>query len=349
MQIGKRGLPLFILACTLGTQAAVAAERSLILTGTCDGSAAAWIDQDSFVNANDEDPMLRVYSATDGKQISDRAVDIAKHLGIGPNDEPDIEGAARVGNRIYWITSHALDSDGVIRPERHRLFAMDIVSENGKPKLVPAGRAYFGLLKAISKAAEMKKDAKKPPELAALDLPAAAKHTPEETADGLNIEGLAEGPNGELWIGFRGPIGRAGKYAGKALILPLLNPAAVIDAAKPMNAEFGAPIAVDLGGRGIRDITRVGKDYLILGGPFGPEEPPAFALYRWSGASGANAEKLAMQFPQMRPEALSATASNLLILSDDGDEKPTGAKKCKNLIADDKRFKARVVPLSELR
>ena len=33
--------------------------------------------------------------------------------------EADIEGATRVQDRVYWITSHGANNDGEVRPSRH--------------------------------------------------------------------------------------------------------------------------------------------------------------------------------------------------------------------------------------
>ena len=57
--------------------------------------------------------------------------------------EADIEGAARVDNRIYWITSHGRNKDGKERPSRYALFATDIVTEGRDvPALKPTGKPY---------------------------------------------------------------------------------------------------------------------------------------------------------------------------------------------------------------
>jgi hypothetical protein len=63
----------------------------------------------------------------------------------------------------------------------------------------------------------------------------------------------------------------------------LKNPAEVIDkAAAPV---FGDPVALDLGGRGIRSIEFVESRYVIVAGPFdnGKRSGKGFALYTWSG------------------------------------------------------------------
>jgi hypothetical protein len=106
------------------------------------------------------------------------------------------------------------------------------------------------------------------------ELEKAEKLAPKEEG-GLNIEGLTATPNGELLIGFRNPI-----PGGKALILPLTNPLDLIQ--KPeteVNAIFGEPIELDLGGLGIRSIEywQVYQVYLIIAGAYDGSDQ--FALY----------------------------------------------------------------------
>ena len=66
-----------------------------------------------FAAASDEDCVLRVYdSSNPGLPMSE--TDVTKFL--EPDDpeetEADIEGAARVGDRVYWIGSHGRSKKG---------------------------------------------------------------------------------------------------------------------------------------------------------------------------------------------------------------------------------------------
>ncbi len=90
--------------------------------------------------------------------------------------EADIEASAAIGNRIYWIASHATNKNGKYRPAHHRLFATDIVKQGGTLTVVPAGRAYTGLLADLITA----------PQLARYGLEIAATLLPKEPG-GLNI------------------------------------------------------------------------------------------------------------------------------------------------------------------
>lgn len=74
--------------------------------GMCDASAAIAIDTIKFIAANDEDNYLRVYKNHDsGPPLQE--INANPFLIPGPPDEEsDIEGAAHVGDVIFWITSH---------------------------------------------------------------------------------------------------------------------------------------------------------------------------------------------------------------------------------------------------
>jgi len=140
---------------------------------------------------------------------------------------------------------------------------------------------------------------------------------------GLNIEGLAASPDGTmLYIGFRNPLVQ-GKTNGKrnALIVPLLNPAAVVE--KGDSPRFDRPILMDLDRRGIRDMvySPLHKKYFLIAGPY--DEGYDFALYAWSGAA-ESAPNLIHQFQKdplrFHPEGIAAfpDSPKLLLISDDG-------------------------------
>jgi hypothetical protein len=300
------------------------ADDVLNYQGMCDASAAVAIDRSSFVVANDEDNTLRIYD----RDKPGRARTIAIDAFLTPPDEDtsgkesDLEGAARIGNRIYWISSHGRNSEGKKRPKRHRLFATDIVTKGGAPDLITVGTPYTELVTALTQ-----------PALASLGLKDAAKLAPEE--NGLNIEGLAATPDGRLLIGLRSPV-----LAKGAIVVPLDNPAEVIEGRPP---RLGQPILLPLDGRGIRSMDYVAsrKGYLIVAGPPGPEG--AFALYRWSGTAGEAPETL--RDLAGHPEALFLYPDDpdtLHLLSDDGDE-PVGGKPCKKAAASRQSFRAYAV------
>lgn len=276
--------------------------------GICDGSAAVAVGADRFLVANDDDQTLRLYRRDVSGAALDTSFKWSKWLDIDgekKKDEVDIEGAAQIGKRIYWIGSHGLNTKGQDKPKRHQLFATDIDDKHGSVTLEPFGTAYTGLLPALL--------ADK------YGLRKAAGKIPEE--GGLNIEGLAATPQGHLLIGFRSPV-----IDGKALVVPLRNPDALLtkQAAAP---DLGEPISLALGGRGIRSIDYAPglRAYLIVAGPAGKDGD--FKIYKWSGAPADAPVQLKINLDSsLRPEALFPLpdGKTFQLLSDDGDDKIDG-------------------------
>jgi len=282
---------------------------TLVHDGMCDASAAVALDGGRFVVADDEDNVLHVY-AGDASGPPLARVELDRFLDADPeHPEADLEGAARSGSRIYWIGSHGRSRSGKRRPGRMRFFATTVPQGDVGP--APIGRPYAYLLR----------DLVHEPALARFDLEAAATKAPQAPG-GLNIEGLGAMPDGRLLIGFRNPI-----PGGLALLVPLLDPEALVSGTS--SARFGAPILLDLGGRGIRDIAPFRGGYLILGGGADGGQQ---RLYRWSG-EGSSPEALDVDLGGLSPEALvadAATASRVLLISDDGNE-AIGGRRCKDL------------------
>ena len=115
-------------------------------------------------------------------------------LDTGSNQESDIEGAAAVGQRISWISSHGRDGKGKARPARHRFFAIEVLPGN-PPVLKPLGEPYTRLLHDMEESVVLR-----PYKLGD------AARLPAEADGGFNIEGLAATPAGTLLIGLRNPL-----------------------------------------------------------------------------------------------------------------------------------------------
>ena len=289
--------------------------------GICDASGAFALDNNRFIVANDEDNLLRVYSADESGK-PDTIIDINNYF---PNNlkkkEVDIEVATELNGLIYWITSHGRNKNGEQKPLRHQFFANKI-TDSGKPTLEQVGNSYTQLVF---------KDMFQDERLKKYELEKAEKLAPKEEG-GLNIEGLTATPNGELLIGFRNPI-----PGGKALILPLTNPLDLIQ--KPeteVNAIFGEPIELDLGGLGIRSIEywQVYQVYLIIAGAYDGSDQ--FALYGWSGNRQDTAQKIeSINLPvDFRPEAVlfyPNRKTQFQLLSDDGAIPRVDGKTCKEI------------------
>lgn len=289
--------------------AAGAAAAQSTYDGLCDASAAVALDAHHFIVADDEHNRLSLYKRGEARRVGELDLDTF----LGARKEADLEGAAQVGSRIYWIASHARNSAAKRRDDRHRFFATDV---HGKT-VDPVGHPYTALLTDLLAA----------PALAPLNLAEASRRA-AEAEGGFNIEGLASTPDGSLLIALRNPIPQR-----KAIVIPLLNPAELAEGKGP--ARFGAVIRLDLGGRGVRSIERVGRGYVIVAGP--PGDSGSFAVYRWSGSTGDAPTPIGLDLGTLRPEALFAWPDGQLsLLSDDGGVL-VGGKACKDV---DKRKRA---------
>jgi hypothetical protein len=248
------------------------------------------------------------------------------------NDKRDFEGAARIENRIFWVTSHAPNNKGKKRPDRYRLMATDVTSAGTKPLQLagsPAVRPAYGDL-FIDLAGDTR--------LSGLRLCELARKPPEK--GGLNIEGLARTREGTLLIGLRSPLSQ-----NKAVLIPLLNGNELVMGTE-MEAKLGDPIFLDLGSRGIRDIAfwQAMNVYVIVAGSATDAED--FALFTWTvdgtpeELKDSAGKSIALR--GLHPEALVLHESGeLLVLSDDGDEpaSPSDATLNKDLPSGQRTFR----------
>jgi len=313
------GLAALALSFALCAPTGALGEAEFVYEGMCDASAAVALGANHFIVADNERNTLMIYRR--GKKAPAQAVDLSSFLGTKPGKESDLEGAASLGDITYWISSHGRSADGEEQKRRYRFFATEVRSGRHIPSVSTTGVAYASLLIDLMRA----------PHLAVFKLADAAASKPEENG-GLNIEGLASTPDAKLLIGFRNPI-----RDGKALLVPLENP---MDLIAGKAARFGAGIQLDLDGRGIRSIDRVGSAYLIVAGP--PANVGTFMLYRWSGDPPERAGIVAgIEFTGLHPEALFAVPNSdtVQILSDDGDI-ARGTKACKHLPRSKQSFRS---------
>jgi hypothetical protein len=294
--------------------------------GMCDASAAVPADAQMFVVGNDEDNVLRVYwNDRGGSPVA--SLDVSDFLKVDPRDpEVDIEGAARTGNLIYWISSHARSRKGKFRESRHRFFATEISVEGREVTLRPFGVPYRSLVADLAAL----------PGLSDCKIPDAAAKQPQ-VEGALNIEALCAKPDGNtLLIAFRNPI-----QGGKALLVPLQNPQDVI--AGKAAPKFGEPIRLALGGLGFRGMAYhpERKTYLILAGPAG--DTSNFRLYEWSGIPAEEPRWIeAVHFGDLQPEALLVypqEKSRVQVLSDDGMKSVNGTP-CKEADAKQRSFRS---------
>ena len=298
---------------------------TVVYRGTCDASAAARLGSRLFVAASDEDYILRIYNR-EAPGLPRATVDLVPFLApADPDKEPDIEGAAVVGDRIYWVTSHGRNKDREEQENRQRFFATSVTVTGDDVRIVPVGRPYIHLIRDLIKAHA----------LGEFDLERASTLAPEEDG-GLNLEGLAPTPEGYLLLGFRNPV-----PDGLALVVAIANPAEVIDRGTP--AVVSVAGRLDLGGRGIRAIEFVpeSKTYLVIAGAC--DDAHDFRLYRWSGGLRDEATQIDVEMGDCKPEEMVVTAiggrtHELEMLSDDGDRDVDG-KRCKKAKAGKRSFR----------
>jgi hypothetical protein len=282
--------------------------------GMCDASAAVAIDSHRFVVASDEDNVLRLFDR-DKPGFPVQTFDFNSPLNLDlKTPETDVEGGTVVGDRIYWISSHARNREGKSRSNRARFFSTKITHTGDRVQLTLIGRPYTRLIQDLANA----------PELQTLNL-GAASQLDARSNGGLNIEALCSLPNGDLLIGFRNPVPR-----GKALLVPLKNPADLVDGKR---ARFGAPLLIDLEGFGIRDIAFANDQFWILAGSFDGSD--RHGVFTWKGAGTAPVKLRSLHIKDLNPEAMVIYPENKIadvqILSDDGSRKKGGGR-CKDLI-----------------
>lgn len=284
----------------------------------CDASGAVPLSAHTFAVADDEDNVLRVYDADrGGPSLYQR--DISAGIGIParprkdpslppkPPAEADIEAATRHGELALWLTSHSRNSKGKLKPERLRFFATSLPIDGRELRVI--GQAYSSLIDDLSA----------DPRYAGFALQEAAERPPK-TSDGLNIEGMTERAESGVLIGLRAPT-----PGGRALLFALENPEQVIEGAAP---RFGAPILLDLGGLGVRALSRWHGQYLIIAGDWGDSRNSR--LFSWDGSS-PHAQALASDLEHYNPEGFFTPEARdtFMVLSDDGTEANTG-KRCKD-------------------
>lgn len=325
---------LFVLMCVVMGQSSFgdSAGEVLLYRGASDASAAVAVSKEMFVVADDEDNILKVYK-TNQTHLPVFSYDLTRFLDIEPqHPEADIEGATRIGDRIYWITSHGRNRNGKIRPNRYRFFATKVKVQGENITISPVGTPCRTLIRSLIKTESMRQlQLERVARLGATNLSEKERKNLAPKESGLNIESLCASADGKIiYIGFRNP-----RPHSKALVVPLSNPENVIEKKNP--PIFAPPLLWDLGGYGIRSMeySHLHKVYFIIAGAH--NEKPGFAIYRWSGDKNSQPVRVQShtQMPfcainqsteevldksNFTPEALIIfnASAKFLLLSDDG-------------------------------
>jgi hypothetical protein len=295
-------------------------EKEIIFRGASDASAAVAVTEDLVVIADDESNVLRIYKTGGGMPVY--SYDLSEFLKVEKeHPEADIEGGTRVGSRIYWITSHGRNTDGKIRPNRYRFFAVALEIRDTNVTISPVGKSFTGLVEAMLNSENLRGFGLD--KATQLDEKLSKKErgnlAPKE--NGLNIECLSASADGNmLYVGFRNPRPvniTTGRIC--ALIVKLENAADVVE--KGGQPVFGKPLLWDLGGLGIRSMeySPLHKTYFVIAGS--PDETARFAFYRWSGDANTPPQLLKdLHLGSFGPEAVVpfTASSKILLISDDG-------------------------------
>jgi len=268
--------------------AALQPETTHFHTGASDASATIAVDADTMLVADDETNILRLYDRHhSGLPLA--GFDFTSQLNLTDPDNPemDLEGSTRIDNHLFWTGSYSNSKNFHVRPNRHRVFATDLSGTGANAALAYVGR-YDWLLEDL-----VAWDQSNGHGLGANYLgfaASSAEGVDSKTPAGFNIEGLSIAPDGTTaYFAFRAPL-LPTNDRHQALIVPVLNfPALLANADSPAqgSATFGAPIFLDLGGRGLRSLDRnAAGQFLITAGPTGDATgtPPSdFRLYAWTG------------------------------------------------------------------
>ncbi|MEH2194561.1 MAG: putative Ig domain-containing protein [Nostoc sp.] len=302
------------------------------LTGTSDASTAIPVGGTFFLEADDENQVLRLYDySKSGLPVT--GFDFTSSLGLtdsssGVLREVDLEASTKVGNRIFWLGSQSNSDDGKNRPNRDRIFATDITGTGASTTLSYVGRYNF--LKEDIINWDVNNGHGKGANYYGLAA-SAATNVGSKQSNGYNIEGLEIAPdNTTAYIAFRAPeVPPSGR--SNALIVQVTNFTNLISASgggTQGSAQFGAPIELNLGGRGIREIRKnANNQYVIIAGPAGDAgvAPNDFRLYTWDGNPNSQPQLRAATFPaNFNPEGIITIPDNLTntsqiqFVSDDG-------------------------------
>jgi hypothetical protein len=246
-------------------------------TGVSDASAVVSLDSDYMVIGDDEINSLLVYHRfQSGLPVA--TFNYADLLDLPDGDkEIDCEAGTRSlknPEKTYWMGSMSNGGKNYkSKPNRDRLFQTDIQGTGTSTKFSFKGY-YDDLRHQLIKWGNANGYK--------LSAAAGAGQTPKDTI-GFNIEGIAFAPDSTtLYIGFRAPIVPISNRT-KALIAPVQNFETWFNDGHPLGDPLiGAPIELNLGGRGIRDFIHLNDgSYVIIAG--NSDEILNAALYTWSG------------------------------------------------------------------
>lgn len=296
------------------------AAKSLWHTGISDASAAIAMDADYYIAGDDELNLLNVYSRKhSGMPLVSYEYTAGLSLPNPSKPEVDLEAGAmsyKNKGRIYWLGSM---SNGKApfdaKPNRDRIFATKVSGTAAATSFTTVG--YAALKTSLLSWGDAN----------GYNLTAsAAAGVDSKLPNGFAAEGMVFGPDSTtLYIALRAPLVPVTDRKN-ALIVPVKNFETWFNDGTPSGTPvYGSPIELNLGGRGVRDITRLSDGtYIIVAGNVGGGTLTG-ALYKWTGKAtdtailvpSANASKLNLEGVL---ELTTGASGSLQLITDNGDD-----------------------------
>jgi hypothetical protein len=250
-------------------------------SGAGNASAAIDVGDGYMVVGDDEKNVLRLYDETQSGTAV-RSFDFTSRLPFG-DTEVDIEAAARSGDTLYWTGSMSNNSSGQLAPARSTLFAAKITGSGANTQLTYLG-SYTGLQSDLASWDQNNGHGLGANYFGFYDSVNTGIGSHE--VDAFNVEGMefAGSSTSTAYLAFRAPL-EPTSDRHLALLVPVTDIDQLVADGNPgsTHATFGAPILMDLGGRGIRDIKEnADGQYLIIAGT-ADDANSSFALYSWDG------------------------------------------------------------------
>jgi len=260
-------------------------------TGMADASGAIALDDNYMVVVNDEVNTLFVYRR-DSSGLPVTTYDFNQNNILNLTDgsvnnwkEVDVEAATSSPTKTgrgYFLGSMSNSSSFNDKPNRNRIIALDMSSTGAATQFTNVGY-YDSLRQTITSWGDSHNYGFSA---------SAAEGIDPKTDSGFNAEGMVFGPDGTtLFIGMRAPLVPVANRTN-AVVVPILNFESWFNNGAPSaRPTLGAPIELDLGKRGIRDMIRLTNGgYIIAAGSV--DGTPNPAVYAWSGNAGDAATPL---------------------------------------------------------
>ena len=250
-------------------------------SGAGNGSAAIDVGDGYMIVGDDESNVLHLYNESESGPAV-KSFDFTGELPYGTS-EVDIEAASRSGDMLYWTGSMSNNTDGKLEPSRSTLFAARITGSGADTQLTYVG-SYTGLQSDLVAWDQDNGHGLGANYLGLAD--SVQSGVDGHGDDALNVEGMefAGSSGSTAYLAFRAPL-EPTTDRHLAMLVPVTNIDRLVADGNPgtTHATFGAPIFMDLGGLGIRDIKEnADGQYLIIAGTADGSNS-SFVLYSWDG------------------------------------------------------------------